>query len=165
MLFSGVASIAVFTGVLVGYLSTDARNARKQKSRDEPPPAGDTVDLAAIERRLAAIEQALTSDTPARPPRDRRMPPLDSAPSLGPKPRHDRQAETPDPDLRGKPDWSTARSTESDRRGATMNTALDLDERSTEPGLTPQESRILDFERTWWRFGGRRKKPSATSSI
>ncbi len=64
MLFSGVASIAVFTGVLVGYLSTDARNARKQKSRDEPPPAGDTVDLAAIERRLAAIEQALTLGHP-----------------------------------------------------------------------------------------------------
>ena len=39
-----------------------------------------------------------------------------------------------------------------------MNTALDLDERSTEPGLTPQESRILDFERTWWRFGGAKEE-------
>ncbi|MFN8126486.1 MAG: potassium channel family protein [Candidatus Nanopelagicales bacterium] len=69
MLFSGVASIAVFTGVLVGYLSADARRARR--TRNEPPatpdvdPATDhTVDLAAVERRLAAIERALTIGHP-----------------------------------------------------------------------------------------------------
>lgn len=37
-----------------------------------------------------------------------------------------------------------------------MNTALHLDDRTH--GLSEQESRILDFERSWWRFGGAKEE-------
>lgn len=39
-----------------------------------------------------------------------------------------------------------------------MHTAFDLDEQSQGPGLTEQENRILEFERTWWRFGGAKEE-------
>lgn len=43
-------------------------------------------------------------------------------------------------------------------RTSHMHTAFDLDEQSHDPGLTEQESRILEFERTWWRFGGAKEE-------
>ncbi len=40
-----------------------------------------------------------------------------------------------------------------------INTAFDLDDRANaEHGLTGQEARILDFERSWWRFGGAKEE-------
>lgn len=40
-----------------------------------------------------------------------------------------------------------------------IHTALDLDERAgSGPGLTEQQARILEFERTWWRFGGAKEE-------
>lgn len=40
-----------------------------------------------------------------------------------------------------------------------MHTAFDLDDRaSAGHGLTDQEARILDFERSWWRFGGAKEE-------
>lgn len=39
-----------------------------------------------------------------------------------------------------------------------LTTALDLDRRSSEPGLTAEDIRILDFERSWWRFGGAKEE-------
>lgn len=41
-----------------------------------------------------------------------------------------------------------------------LNTAFDLDSRaaSEHGALTDQESRILDFERSWWRFGGAKEE-------
>lgn len=40
-----------------------------------------------------------------------------------------------------------------------INTAFDLDDRANAGhGLTGQEARILDFERSWWRFGGAKEE-------
>ena len=39
-----------------------------------------------------------------------------------------------------------------------MHTAFDLDEQSHGVGLTEQETHILEFERTWWRFGGAKEE-------
>ncbi len=40
-----------------------------------------------------------------------------------------------------------------------MHTAFDLDNRaSSNNGLTDQEVQILDFERSWWRFGGAKEE-------
>ncbi|MEI2715748.1 MAG: DUF3263 domain-containing protein [Candidatus Nanopelagicales bacterium] len=40
-----------------------------------------------------------------------------------------------------------------------IHTALDLDERAgAGAGLTDQQAKILEFERTWWRFGGAKEE-------
>lgn len=40
-----------------------------------------------------------------------------------------------------------------------ITSALDLDPQAGNgPGLSAQESRILDFERSWWRFGGAKEE-------
>jgi Protein of unknown function (DUF3263) len=42
---------------------------------------------------------------------------------------------------------------------STISIALDLDDRaSVTSGLTAQDARILDFERSWWRFGGAKEE-------
>lgn len=40
-----------------------------------------------------------------------------------------------------------------------MHTAFDLDDQAAHAGrLSEQESRILEFERSWWRFGGAKEE-------